>query len=339
MRLLTRRQLITAAAGLSLSSGAVALPAAALTINPRSAWGSDHPPDGPLSAEDVKFLLVHHSASHTGYTSADTPGILRGWFNYHPGPDKGWNDIAYNFIIDSGGVMWEGREGSLAGAVAGDATGGNQGFSQLVCVIGDFNTGQPTSAALSSLRAMLAWLADRHAVATSEGSEVTFTSRGSNKWSAGTEVTTRTIAGHRNMSKTSCPGDNLYSYVVGALMADVQTIRVGGSPKPTATSSTTTTTTASQAKITTTTVEPTATSTIPSTTTTVVPSTTTSLASRTPTSPVTTLAPVTTPPTTIPVAIEDVEATSGIPVVLTGSTVLVVAGAGLLLWRQRRMGG
>jgi hypothetical protein len=345
MGLLTRRQLITAAAGLSLSSGVVAFPAAALTINPRSAWGSNHPPKGPPSAEDVKFLLVHHSASHNGYTSADTPGILRGWFNYHTGPDKGWNDIAYNFIIDSGGVMWEGREGSLAGAVAGDATGGNQGFSQLVCVIGDFNTGQPTSAALSSLRAMLAWLADRHAVATSEGSEVTFTSRGSDKWSAGTEVTTRTIAGHRNMSKTSCPGDNLYSYVVGALMADVQTIRVGGSPKPTTTSSTTTTTTepttttASQAKITTTTMKPTTTtSTIPSTTTTVVPSTTTSLASSTPTSPVTTLAPVATPPTTIPVAIEDVEATSGIPVVLTGSAVLVVAGAGLLLWRQRRMG-
>jgi hypothetical protein len=54
---------------------------------------------------------------------------------------------------------------------------------------------------------------------------------------------------------------------------------------------------------------------------------------------VTTLAPVATPPTTIPVAIGDLEATSGIPVVLTGSAVLVVAGAGLLLWRQRRMGG
>jgi hypothetical protein len=105
MGLLTRRQLITAAAGLSLSSGAVALPAAALTINPRSAWGSSHPPKGPLSVEEVKFLLVHHSASDNGYTSADTPGILRGWFNYHTGQDKGWNDIAYNFIIDSGGVM------------------------------------------------------------------------------------------------------------------------------------------------------------------------------------------------------------------------------------------
>ena len=230
MGLVTRRQLLTAAtAAFTFSSGALALPASGLTINPRSAWGSNHPPKGPLASEDVKFLIVHHSASHNGYTSSDTPNILRGWFNFHTGPDKGWNDIAYNFIIDSEGVMWEGRQGSLAGAVAGDATGGNQGYTQLVCLIGDFNTGLPTTAALNSLGGMLAWLADKHGVATSPGSEILFTSKGSNRWPAGTGVTTATIAGHRDMSKTSCPGNNLYSYVVSGLMADVEAVRGGGS--------------------------------------------------------------------------------------------------------------
>ena len=137
----TRRQFIAVTAGLSLATNAFALPAGGLTIKPRSSWGSNHPPKGPLSSEDVKFLIVHHSASTNSHPSADTPNILRGWFNYHTGPDKGWNDIAYNFIIDSEGVMWEGRQGSLAGPVAGDATGGNQGYTQLVCLIGDFNTG------------------------------------------------------------------------------------------------------------------------------------------------------------------------------------------------------
>ena len=180
----------------------------------------------------MKFLIVHHSASHNGHTSADTADILRGWFDYHTGPDKGWSDIAYNFIIDSGGVMWEGRQGSLVRAVAGDATGGNQGYTQLICVIGDFNTGQPTGAALDSLRKMLGWLADRHGVSTAPGAQVTFTSRGSDRWSVGTEVATPTIAGHRDMSMTSCPGDNLYSYVVGGLTADVEAVRGGGSPAP-----------------------------------------------------------------------------------------------------------
>jgi len=344
MALITRRKLLTAAtAGFTFSSGALALPVSGLAVNPRSTWGSNHPPKGPLASEDVKFLLVHHSASHNGYASADTPNILRGWFNFHTGPDKGWNDIAYNFIIDSEGVIWEGRQGSLAGALAGDATGGNQGYTQLVCVIGDFNTAKPSGAAQKSLRRMLAWLADKHGVATSAGSEVTFNSKGSNRWPAGITVTTSTIAGHRDMSKTSCPGNNLYSYVVGGLMADVDAIRAGGSPASTTTQPTTTTkvapATTTTASVTTTTSTPitteaTTTTTMPEVTTSIAPSTTTSLPSTTSTTP-----PTSTSLSTNPIAVEQVEGGSGVPVVLTGAAVLVVAGTGLLFWRQRRMGG
>jgi len=83
--------------------------ARALTINPRSSWAIDRPPLGPLPSEDVRFLLVHHSASQNGHTSADAPGILRGFYDYHTSSEKGWNDIAYNFLIDAGGGVWEGR--------------------------------------------------------------------------------------------------------------------------------------------------------------------------------------------------------------------------------------
>lgn len=130
-------------------------------------------------------MLVHHSASRNGHSTADAPGILRSFYDYHTGPEKGWNDIAYNFLIDAGGGIWEGRSGSLDGPVAGDATGGNQGFTQLVCLIGDYNVAQPSNASLSSLVSLLAWLADRYEVATSPGSTVSFTSRGSNKWPSG----------------------------------------------------------------------------------------------------------------------------------------------------------
>lgn len=98
----------------------------------------------------MKFLLVHHSASRNGHSTADAPGILRSFYDYHTGPEKGWNDIAYNFLIDAGGGIWEGRSGSFDGPVAGDATGGNQGFTQLVCLIGDYNVAQPSIASLSS---------------------------------------------------------------------------------------------------------------------------------------------------------------------------------------------
>ncbi len=201
-----------------------------LAINPRSAWGADLPPGRALAAEDVKFLIVHHSASQTWHRSEDVPSILRGWYDFHTGPEKGWADIAYNFVVDSEGVVWEGRQGSITGPVAGDATGGNQGFSQLVCVIGDYDQATPTSASLSSLVAVLAWLSDRYDVDTGPGSEATFVSKGSNRWPVGTVITTPTITGHRAMSKTSCPGASLNAYVVGGLMEDVDFMRGGTAP-------------------------------------------------------------------------------------------------------------
>src|SRR5210317_1871115 len=100
---LTRRQFIGATASLSLvSTVGLPQPAKGLTINPRSSWaGAGYEPKGPLEVEDVRFMIVHHSASKNGHKASVVPGILRGWFNFHTGPEKGWNDIAYNFIVDS----------------------------------------------------------------------------------------------------------------------------------------------------------------------------------------------------------------------------------------------
>ena len=337
---LTRRQFIGAAAGLSLASSGLALPARSLTINPRESWAEGLDPKGPLQSEDVRFLIVHHSASFNGHTPAQVPDILRGWFNFHTG-SRGWNDIAYNFVIDSEGGVWEARKGSIAGPVAGDATGGNQGYTQLVCVIGDTNTQAATPAAHASLVSVLAWLGDRYGVSTANGAEVTFESRGSNKWPAGTSVTTPTIAGHRDMSKTSCPGDSLYSYVTGSLMSDVESAR-GGSPPPTSptttsTSSTTTTstsTTTSSTTSTTTTSSTSTTTTVPSTTTSVAPTTTVAEATST-LAPSSTTAP---PPTTIPLAIPEEPESDALPAAVAAIAAgFVVVGAGILAWRARRM--
>ncbi len=336
MASLTRRQFIGAATGLGLASGVLATPARSITINPRESWAQGLEPKGPLSSEDVRFLIVHHSASNNGHTSSQVPGILRGWFDLHT-TSRGWNDIAYNFVIDSAGGVWEARKGSLAGAVAGDATGGNQGFTQLVCVIGDTNTQSATPAAQASLVSVLAWLGDRYGIATTPGSEVTFVSRGSNKWPAGTTVTTPTICGHRDMSTTTCPGNSLYGYVTGGLMADVEAAR-GGSAPPTTTSTSTTTPTTTTTS-TTTTVPPTTTTVAPTTTT--IPPSTTSLPASTTTLADTSssAAPSTsTSPTTIPLAVAEDADPPGIPVLgAAAATGLLVAGAGLLAWRARRM--
>ena len=345
MGLVTRRQFIGATAAVAVVGQRLALPASGLTINPRSSWATNRPPLGPLDSEDVRFLLVHHSASRNGHTGADAQGILRSFYDFHTSPEKGWNDIAYNFLIDADGGIWEGRFGSMSEAVAGDATGGNQGFSQLVCVIGDYNAAQPSQASLNSLVSLLAWLAERFGVSTTSGAEVNFVSRGSNKWPAGESVTTPTITGHRTMSQTTCPGDNLYSYVAGSLTADVEAAR-GGSP-PSTTQTTITPTTTSAPPRTSTTVGTTTSTTLTSTTlvettttlvetTTTLVETTTTLRDTTTGNPISTLAPT---PTSIPVAAEDTVVGAAQSPLLWVSGALVAVGTGMVLWRYRRMGG
>jgi hypothetical protein len=268
------------------------------------------------------------------------PSILRSFYDFHTSPEKGWNDIAYNFLIDTAGGIWEGRSGSLAGAVAGDATGGNQGYSQLVCLIGDFNATDPSPASLTSLTALLAWLADKHGIATSPGSQVSFTSGGSNLWPLGATVTTPTITGHRTMSKTSCPGDALFDIVTTSLTGDVHAVR-GGAPPAESTSTTAVETTS------------TSTSTTSELVSTSEPSATTTEADPIPTAAPTTTGVhatvVTSSPTTpmVVVAATNVEAADGVTAPAKTSpplNPLIWAAAGLgaaatagLAWRYRRM--
>lgn len=197
----------------SLAAGAGVVVYPGLSIRPRADWASGRPPAGPLRVEpDVRFLLVHHTASSNTYV--DTQDQIRAIYEFHTGADKRWPDVAYNFIVDRFGGVWECRSGSLQGAVEGDATGGNQGFSQLAAFLGTHSSSLPTAAAQESMVRLLAWLADREGIVTTRGSTTSFVSRGSNRHPAGSTVIARTIAGHRDMSQTSCPGDVAYQRVL-----------------------------------------------------------------------------------------------------------------------------
>ncbi|WP_158412217.1 peptidoglycan recognition protein family protein [Ilumatobacter nonamiensis] len=266
-----------------------------MTIQPRAVWaGDDRPPVGELRGEDVRFLLVHHTASANG---ADPIGTMRGVYDFHTSVEKGWPDVAYNFFIDQNGEVYEARAGSLAGPVEASATGGSQGYAQLVCLLGDFTAQNPTAPALASLNATLAWLADRYSIDTSDGAQTTFVSRGSNRWPEGSAVTASTISGHRDMSQTACPGDTFYPYLVANVQREVDALR----PSRIAT-----TTTVPPAE--TTTVPPVSTSSENAPTTSVLPTTTevaatavepTDAGATSPSAP-TSVVPVEVAPTTVP---------------------------------------
>ncbi len=206
---------IAATAGMSIGAQAALGPAvppvevlSGLSIYPRTAWGLNLPPTGPIEVETPQFLLVHHTASSNSYSSAAS--LIQATYAFHTSAAKGWSDVCYQFFIGRDGDVWEGRAGALTGPVVADATGGSQGFAQLICLIGDFTSQLPTAAAQASLVKVVAWLAGRYGIDIDPAATTSFISRGSQRWRKGTPVTTATIAGHRDMSFTVCPGDALY---------------------------------------------------------------------------------------------------------------------------------
>ena len=187
-------------------------------ILPRSTWaGSSCPVRGPLPVEragDVTYLLVHHTdVPGNVYTAPEVASMLRGMYRFHTGPDKRWPDLAYNFIVDKYGRIWEGRAGSATKPVIPSATGGSQGFDQLACFLGNHTTSPPTGQAQASMISLLAWMGRKYAVDLRPGAMTSFISRGSNRWPKGAKVTTRTLEGHRSMSLSQCPGNAAYPLV------------------------------------------------------------------------------------------------------------------------------
>ena len=178
----------------------------------------------------MRFLIVHHSASTNDYSAERSAGMLQSFYRFHTSPEKGWPDIAYNFLVDRYGQIFEGRAGSLSSPVRGDATGGSQGFALLCCFIGDHSAVAPTAAAQSAMISLLAWLAKTYDIDASPGSTAEFVSRGSNLHPSGTTVRTPTITGHRTMSRTTCPGDAAFELVEGSFPALVSAAVAGTTP-------------------------------------------------------------------------------------------------------------
>lgn len=307
---------LAAAIGLALPARTAS--AQGFQVLPRSAWAGDLPA-GPTAPEPhVRTLVVHHTVDANTYGPDDVVTLLRRIHAFHTGPQKRWPDVAYNFFVDRYGRVWEGRAGSLAGPVAGDATGGSQGFDQKCAFVGDHRSEPPTPEAAGAMADLLELLADRHGLDTAPGATTTFESRGSNLHPAGATVTVGTITGHRTVSRTACPGD-----AGMALVTDVLPGAVSARRQPA--SSTTTT---------------------PVATTSAEPPSTTAPASSTPSSaPATTAgggSPASTPTTAIgqPVVpraeVPDGDgASTALP---AGVAAIAALGAGAMAFRARRTG-
>jgi hypothetical protein len=178
----------------------------------RRAWAQGQAPPGhPPEYGTVKLAFVHHTVNANGYGPGAVPSLLRGIFDYHRYV-RGYFDIAYNFVIDAFGRIWEGRAGGIDMAVMGAHAGGFNLESTGVAMLGDFMNVLPSPAAISALRQLLAWKLSLHGLPALGRTKVVVDPGSAfyTPFAPGAHVSLPRIAGHRDGDTTECPGNALY---------------------------------------------------------------------------------------------------------------------------------
>ena len=219
------------------------------TVRPRSDWGARAASSAPSIGATVKLAVVHHSASGNTYTQAEVPAVLRSVQAFHM-DGRGWSDIAYNFVVDRFGGVWEGRGGGVDRPVVGAHARGFNTNTVGVMVLGDFTQPGivPSAAVIESVSRVIGWKMALHR--TDPTSRTLFTSGGSTSIPAGKVVDLTRVVGHKDVGATGCPG-SIYAAldriraraqqwttffrtrseprgVLESVVAGVGTVRVGG---------------------------------------------------------------------------------------------------------------
>ncbi len=186
----------------------------------RAAWGSPgwshaNCPEGPELTRPVEAVIVHHTATTTSYGPDDVDDILRSIHRFHT-RTRGWCDIAYQFLVDRFGRIWEGRSGGIAFAVDGGHARGFNEATTGISLIGDFDHSDVPVAALDAVGLLAGWKAAINDFPV-DGT-VRRVSGGSTSIPAGRAVDLPRIAAHRHVGATSCPGGHGFTRL-GAVRA------------------------------------------------------------------------------------------------------------------------
>lgn len=134
----------------------------------------------------VRFNLPAHRCyvHHTATEQHGAQGV-RDIQRFHQN-SRGWKDIAYTYLVDDDGTIYEGRGHQYIGG----HTAGENSTSHAICLLGDFDTRPPTPDAIEALADLA-----RHGV--------------NNRWWA------PVFPGHRDSAgaQTACPGSYLYAWL------------------------------------------------------------------------------------------------------------------------------
>lgn len=151
-----------------------------MNIVSRQQWGAKPPRSRRTITLPTPKLFLHHTAG----SEPDGADGVRRIQAFHM-DTRGYADIAYSFVVDRDGVVFEGRGAGVAGA----HTRGHNTTSHAICVIGHYDNERPTTATLDAVAALVA--------------------HGHTQGWWPNQLT----GGHRDVGSTSCPGRHLYAQI------------------------------------------------------------------------------------------------------------------------------
>jgi hypothetical protein len=163
----------------------------------RATWGADPPKSLFEIVDRPRFIVIHHTeAKPTSGGEANAKKMVKGIQSFHMAPEpkgRGWNDIGYNFINSTDGLLLEGRSGSFKEAINGNTVrGAHAGSDDGNRSPGVSNEGNFMTTAMNEIQ----WnsLVDMCAALCQS-----------------CDIDPARIRGHRDFVPNDCPGDWLYS--------------------------------------------------------------------------------------------------------------------------------
>ncbi|MGM0579855.1 MAG: N-acetylmuramoyl-L-alanine amidase [Bacteroidota bacterium] len=164
----------------------------------QSEWRAGLPePSYNRSFTSTENMIVHHSAGSNNIS--DFTQAVRDIYIFHT-EENGWSDIGYNYLVAPDGVIYAGRDPDTGAQdeVIGAHFCGSNSNTMGVCLLGNYETVEPTSNMLESLEEVLSWKAFKDKLNPLESN--------SHPLNSNLDV----IAGHRDGCNTLCPGENVY---------------------------------------------------------------------------------------------------------------------------------
>jgi hypothetical protein len=199
----------------------------------RAEWGADEQFRHGKTQYDPRFdkVIIHHTATPNGASNwAEQVREIYAFETWH-----GYQDIAYHYLVDPNGVIYEGRwahhfhSGETPDAangrgqpVHGAHAIGHNNRTLGIAVLGNYMSAQLSAAAENSVAALIAWQCGRWGI-DPRGSGVYIDDGGLPEW-------LDNVCPHGRTTNTLCPG----THVVAALpsIREKAAVLMGGVPAP-----------------------------------------------------------------------------------------------------------